>query len=139
MTMTETAPPQKKPDTELGHVTDRVVDLAVLNVVWGGGLVLGALALFLLREQPSMGYRQIMTIFGVAFRIGAAGSVLAGLGFAARGVRGWSTFLRRFVAAVGAAGFAQVVLQIGLFGGWNLRILVALSCMGAALLIAGLA
>ena len=139
--MTETAPPQEKPEkrSELGHVTDRVVDLAVLNVVWGGGLVLGVLALILLRELPSIGYAQRMTTFWVAYWIGAVASGLAGLGFVVRGVRGWSTFLRRFVAVAGAAGFALLVLQIGLFGGWDLLTLEALLCIGAPLLIAGLA
>jgi hypothetical protein len=142
MTMTETAPPQEKPDrsSELGHVTDRVVDLAVLNVVLGGGLFLGALALLLLREPPLIGcYPERMTPFWVTFWIGAVASVLAGLGFTVSLAKGWSVSRRRFVTAVGAAGFALLVLQIGLNFGWNLRTRVALLCIGAALLIAGLA
>lgn len=142
MTITESAPPQEKPDRRsgLGHVTDQVVDLAVLNVVWGGGLALGALAQLVLGEQPSIGcYPERMTAFWVAFWIGAAGSVLAGLGFTASGVKGWSASRRRFVAAVGAVSFALPVFQIGLFIGWNLRTRVAFLCFGAALLIAGLA
>ena len=109
MTMTETAPPQEKPNTRssLGHLTDRVIDLAVLNVVLGGGLFLGALALLLLREQPSIGcYPERLTGFWLTFWIGVAGSALAGLGFTASGARGWSVSRRRFVAAVGAASFA---------------------------------
>ena len=71
------------------------------------GLFLGALALLLLREQPSIGcYPERLTGFWLTFWIGVAGSALAGLGFTASGARGWSVSRRRFVAAVGAASFA---------------------------------
>ena len=133
--MTETAPRSR-----LGNVTDQVIALAVLNIVWGGGLALGSLALLLLVEQPSLGcYPQRLTAFWVAFWIGAAGSVLAGLGFAESSIQGWSVSRRRFVTAVGAASFALPVFQIGMFVGWNLRTRVTFLCVGAGLLIAGLA
>jgi hypothetical protein len=128
---------ESAPRSRLGNVTDRVVDLAVLNVVVGGGLFLGALALLLLREQPGIVcYAERMTRFWVAFWLGAAGSVLAGLWFIVSRVKGWNASRRRFVTALGAAGLAPPVLMLGLTTGWRP---LAFLCAGAALLIAGLA
>ena len=128
---------ESAPSPEPAKLPDLVVDLAVVNLAVGGGLVLGALGLFLVSQQPLIVCSaEKMTPLWVVFWPSAAGSVAAGLGFLASFRKGWSVARRRFVTALGSAGLASPALLIGLNTGWDRW---ALLCAGIALLIAGLA
>ncbi len=131
--MTETASSQEKAG---GRLTGAVVDLAVLNLIVGGGLVAGAIFLFLWRHLPVFTYQQHRTASGIAFWIAAIGSLMTVAGFTLRVKMGWTASLRRFVVATGIAAFASGVVEIGLYGGSDL---LASSGIGVAILVAGVA
>ncbi|MEO8034223.1 MAG: type II secretion system protein GspG [Acidobacteriota bacterium] len=134
--MPETATSQTKAG---GRLTNPVVDLAVLNLIVGGGLVSAAIFLFLLRHLPLFTYQQQRTVSAIAFWIGAIGSLMTVAGFALRGKMGWTASLRLFVVATGIAAFASGVVEIGLVAWWDPAVLLALSGIGVAILVAGVA
>lgn len=115
-------------------MTERRANLAALLVALGGGLLLGAIAVFPMRNLSVVTYAHRMTALRIAFWIGVAGSLLAALGFVFRFVRGWPP--PRFVAGVGAIGIASIVFQIGLFSRWSPMVFFILLCIAGLMLIA---
>jgi type II secretion system (T2SS) protein G len=116
------------------------IDYVVMaDVAVGGGLVLGALALFLIRTLSPISYSKTMTAFRIVGVMAAVSIALTIIAWAMVATGRAATFSRKLAASTGVAGFALLTVQIGLFGGWSLVALIVLIGIGIVTLTAGLA
>jgi hypothetical protein len=116
------------------------IDYVVMaDVAVGGGLVLGALALFLIRALSPISYSQTMTAFSIVGVMAAVSIALAIIAWAMVATGRGATFVRNLATTAGVVGFALLTFQIGLFGRWEPVVLMVLMAIGIAILAAGLA